>query len=138
MDAVLAAFVKYVLPLLGTALVAFLTKLLNTVVDNYAAEKQAQGNLHHANMVAKYIELGKGSVLDIMNALEQTIVQGLKDATADGKLTVEDGAAVKQQAIDTFNNMASEEVKSAIQTVYGDIDSFLSTYIEAQVKAIGK
>ena len=65
--------------------------------------------------------------------LNQTVVEGLKEGSLDGRLTTADAANIKSMAFNMLLNTLSQDVKDTINSVYGDLDTYLNNVIEKTV-----
>lgn len=79
------------------------------------------------------IDIVANDAVNIVYMLNQTVVDGLKEGSIDGKLTAEDAANIKAQAFNMLLNTISQDVKNTINDVYGDLDTYLSNVIEKTV-----
>lgn len=70
--------------------------------------------------------MAKGVVV----SLQQSVVDGLKAASEDGKLTPEEIASIKQQALTALQLQLTEGQKKILATMTGDITAWLSGKIE--------
>lgn len=68
--------------------------------------------------------------------MSQTVVDDLKAASADGKLTAEEAAQVKANALAEVKTILSEDVINTVHTEFGDADAWLTSKIEAAVKQL--
>jgi len=68
--------------------------------------------------------------------LAQTMAEPLKAAAADGKLTAEDAANIKATAISKVQSLLSDDVQNTLHTLFGDGEAWLSSKIEAAVRAL--
>lgn len=70
---------------------------------------------------------------NIIDKLEVTLVKELKKTTADGKLTKEDAKEASKAAIELFNTISNNELKTALDSVVGDTNKYLQTIIDSIV-----
>jgi hypothetical protein len=68
-----------------------------------------------------------------VNELTATTVKELKSAAADGKLTINEAYAVKDQALAQAKSQLPPAVAKAASLVIGDLDAFISGKIEQSV-----
>lgn len=109
-------------------LTAYLCKFLYT--------KWTEGKVKIENdKIANTLDSVVSMVLDVVEATNQTFVDELKKK---GEFTEETALEAfnisKQKALD----MLSEDAANVITTVYGDIDVYLDTLIEATVRQLKK
>lgn len=74
-------------------------------------------------------------VLDVVESVNQTFVDELKKK---GEFTEESAKEAFNKSKETALKMLSEDAAEIITTVYGDIDVYLDTLIEATVKQLKK
>lgn len=124
--------VKDLLYILITAAVPVLT----AYVCKFLYTKWTEGKEKIANdKVANTLDSVINMVLDVVEATNQTFVDELKKK----------GAFTEETALEAFNiskqkalDMLSEDAASVISTVYGDVDVYLDTLIEATVRQLKK
>ena len=112
-----------VIPLLGV-LTTFAIKYLR------AKEKQVLDKID-GDTGDKYASMVADTIADCVAATTQTYVQALKDKD------LFDGDAQKQALEMTKNavlNILSEDAKDYLVNVYGDLNAYLTTKIEAEIK----
>ena len=79
------------------------------------------------------IDIVADDAINIVYMLNQTLVDGLKEGSLDGKLTIEDANYIKAQAFNMLINTLSQDVKDTIADVYGNLDTYLNNVIEKSV-----
>ena len=79
------------------------------------------------------IDIVADDAINIVYMLNQTVADGLKEGSLDGKLTLEDAANIKSMAFNMLINTLSQDVKDTITEVYGNLDTYLSNVIEKTV-----
>lgn len=116
---------------IGTELALSLLPVLTTVI--IAAITLGIAYLRRRNQwmaqtqVDEQVEaMARGVVI----SLQQSVVDGLKAANADGKLTPEEIALVKQQALNTLQQQLTAGQRQVLATLTGDITTWLSGKIE--------
>jgi hypothetical protein len=125
-------FVKNILYILITAAVPVLT----TYLCKFLYTKWTEGKVHIENeKIANTLDNVIQIVLDAVEATNQTFVDELKKK----------GEFTEESALEAFNttkeivlDMLSEDAADVIATVYGDIDVYLDTLIEATVRQLKK
>ena len=120
-----------------TAAVPALILLLTWVAKYLAALFEAKTNEVQENIknkkVKEAINIVSEDAINIVLTLNQTIVEGLKAASVDGKLTVEEAAGIKTKALNMLKSTLTTDVRDTLGMVYSDIDSYLETVIEKTV-----
>lgn len=94
--------------------------------------EQIKANTENEHMKVA-LDMVSANAIDIVTMLNQTVVEGLKAANADGKLSSEEAIAIKDQALNMLIAMLSEDAKEIISKLYGDVDTYLSNLIERVV-----
>lgn len=125
-ETILAAIVPTVLPGAG-ALVMGLVSLALVSVKNYVTAKT--NNVLAENALTRITHTAE----TVVASLNQTVVQGLKDASADGKLSKDEAVNVKNQAIDTIKAQLPEAIKQNAGLGINDLEQFITAKIEQAV-----
>jgi hypothetical protein len=119
---IMGDIVFYSLPFVTTGLTVALTMAGFYINRNYKNSKLSQ-----ALLVVDQI------VIDVVKELNQTVVEGLKAAKADGKLTRDEAEQIKHKAIEMILKRLGGNMLKIIQASMGPITFLLSTKIEATV-----
>ena len=112
-----------VIPLLGI-LTAYLVKLIrkkNKELDEKVSKEVSR----------KYIDMLADTITDCVVSTNQTYVDALKEANAFDK------EAQKKAFELTYNkimNVLTEDAKEYLTTIYGDLEIYITTKIESEVK----
>lgn len=110
------------IPILGV-LTTFLVVFLNT--------KKTEVQVKVENEVAqKYINMALDTIAECVVATNQTYVDSLK---AQGKFDAEAQKVAFQKTFDNVLLLLTDEAKEYLAAVYGDLNNYLTTRIEAQV-----
>lgn len=119
---------------LATILIALLG-LLTAYVRKYLAEKTASLKADAKITEMDYF-LRKGiDLIDtVVKATNQSLVDGIKAASADGKITEEEAKAIFNTTKDNVMASMTPQIKQSIESVYGDINNFIQQQIEACVR----
>jgi hypothetical protein len=72
-------------------------------------------------------------VIEVVKELNQTVVEELKAARADGKLTRDEAEQIKSKAVELILKRLGGEMIKIIQTTLGPITEVLVTKIEAAI-----
>jgi hypothetical protein len=111
-----------VFPLLGI-LTAYIIKLINSKIDQIKQRTDSA-------LVDKYLDILNDTISECVTSTTQTYVASLKDS---GEFTAE----AHKKAFDmTFNNVLgilSEDAKNVLGQAVGDLDTYITSKIEAQV-----
>ncbi|HBE77110.1 MAG TPA: hypothetical protein DDW65_04915 [Firmicutes bacterium] len=114
--------ITYSIPLLTTGITAVLT-----MAGFYLNRKYQNSKLTQALFVVNQI------VIDVVKELNQTVVDELKAARADGKLTRDEADQIKHKAIEITLQRLGLDLLKTIQISMGPITDLLATKIEAAV-----
>jgi hypothetical protein len=115
--------------LLGLVISAI--KFAKAYIDTKTAEATAKindGNVKNA------ITTAEDCVTTVVLELAQTVTDDLKAKSADGKLTAEDAAKIKEDAVTKVQSLLSDDVTNTLSTVFGDAEAWVRSKIEAAVK----
>jgi type I site-specific restriction-modification system R (restriction) subunit len=74
----------------------------------------------------------------VVSSLQQTVVEGLKEKSADGKLTAEDAKAVAEQAIEMFLSDISHKSLEVIENNADDIIAYIQNLLESRLSLLKK
>ena len=125
-------FIKDLLYILITAAVPVLT----TYVCKFLYVKWTEGRTRIENeKISNTLDSVVTMVLDVVESVNQTFVDELKKK---GEFTEESAKEAFNKSKETALNMLSNEAADIITTVYGDVDVYLDTLIEATVKQLKK
>ena len=123
---------KDLLYILITAAVPVLT----TYICKFLYAKWTEGKVKIENeKISTTLDSVVTMVLDVVTAVNQTFVDELKKK---GEFTEESAKEAFNKSKETALKMLSEDAIEIITTVYGDIDVYLDTLIEATVKQLKK
>ena len=110
------------IPLLGLATTYFI---------KWLKIKEAEILLQSENDIAdKYIAMVAQTITDCVIATNQTYVETLKK---EGKFDAEAQKIAFQKTYDAVIKVLSEDAKDYVASIYGDITTYLTTRIEAEV-----
>ena len=120
-----------VIPLLAV-LTTYLVKYIDAKKDELIVKKE-EANTNKENMLAdKYIKMLADTIKACVIATNQNYVDSLKDKNAfDGEAQKE---AFKKTS-DAVMLILSQEAKDYLSTIYGDLNQYIITQIEASVNA---
>ena len=120
-----------IVPLLAV-LTTYLVKYIDAKKDELIVKKE-KANANKENMLAdKYIKMLADTIKACVIATNQTYVDSLKDKNAfDGEAQKE---AFKKTS-DAVMLILSQEAKDYLSTIYGDLNQYIITQIEASVNA---
>lgn len=120
-------FYVCVIPLLGvltTYLVQYLKAKGNQIADST-----------DNTLASKYIKMLTETICTCVEATNQTYVEALKKAGAFDEAAQKEAFNKTKEAV---MNILSDEAKKYLASIYGDLDQFIESMIEAQVKLAKK
>lgn len=101
-------------------------------VSKFLITKRKQINTQVENdKLNTYLDMALSAVNDAVLTISQTYVDSLKKS---GKFDIEAQNLAKNKAIDTATALMTEDVRKAIDKMYGDFNLWLDTAIESSVK----
>ncbi len=125
-------FVKDILYILITAAVPVLT----TYLCKFLYAKWTEGKVKIENeKITTTLDGVVNMVLDVVESVNQTFVDELKKK---GEFTEENAKEAFNKSKETALKMLSNDAADIIAMVYGDVDVYLNTLIEATVKQLKK
>lgn len=111
-----------IIPLLGV-LVTYLVKYINSK----SKELETQVN---NDIAKKYINMLTSTITSCVIATNQTYVESLKK---QGKFDVEAQKTAFSMTLAAVQDLLSAEAKEYLSEIYGDLDAYITTQIEAAV-----
>jgi len=120
-EIVVSAVLTNMFPVIGSVGAAIACSLLNTARRKVKVEKGV-----------KTQQVLDKVIVDVVGSLNQTIVGDIKRARR--KLKQSDIENIKNIAVDQINNIASKSVIKDTKSVVTDIDEYINTNIENQVR----
>ena len=121
--------VEALLPLLAllvTVAVGYLTTLLR------AQAEKVRNETARASLIAAIAEAERVAV-DAVQATNQVLVNGLKEASDDGKLTKEEAQAAMRMAVEYLQSHMTPGALQVLQAAYGPIEEWIESYLEAKL-----
>ena len=107
----------------GIALVKYIVELSNSQIDKI----QVSIEQYKLN---QYIDIAQSALSTAVEATAQTYVDSLKQS---GSFTEEAQAIAKDKALSIAKKLLTAEVREAVTTVYGDLDTYLDSMLESMV-----
>lgn len=111
-----------VIPLLGI-LTAYLVKIINVKIEEISTKRKSE-------IEKKYLEMLGETVSNCVIATTQTYVETLKK---NGKFDLEAQKEAFNQTYTAVMNILSEEAKTYLTQVVGDLNLYITQKIEAEV-----
>ena len=113
-----------IIPLLGV-LTVFIIKLINSKTNEINATQSNE-------VLIKYTTMISNTITNCVIATNQTYVEALKK---EGKFDLEAQQKAFKLTYNAVISILNEEAKNYIQTIYGDINLYITNLIEAEVNS---
>ena len=124
------------LPEILVTIASLVVTWMLTQLSNYITSKSEEVKSKTDNESTKrYIEIATSTVTEVVDYLNHSVVNDLKIASQDGRLTQEEVDQIKTTARVQVMSILSTEAIQALQQVYGDINSLIDTWV---VNAVAK
>ena len=124
------------LPEILVTIASLVVTWMLTQLSNYISNKREEvKNKTDNDSMKRYIEIATSTVTEVVDYLNHSVVNDLKIAASDGKLTQEEVDQIKATARVQVQSILSAEAIQALQQVYGDINALIDTWI---VNAVAK
>ena len=124
------------LPEILVTIASLVVTWMLTQLSNYITNKSEEVKSKTDNESTKrYIEIATSTVTEVVDYLNHSVVNDLKIAAQDGRLTQEEVNQIKTTARVQVMSILSAEAIQALQQVYGDINSLIDTWV---VNAVAK
>ena len=124
-------FLQVIQPSIVTALGLVLTALTGFVVSYINKKnKELQGNID-SNLAKKYMDMVAQTITDCVKEVSQTYVDSIKK---EGAFTGEKQIEAFTLAYNNVMNILNKDVLEYLQEVTGDVDKFITSKIESEVK----
>ena len=114
------------LALLVTVAVGYLISLLRVQAEKVKNETA------RASLLAAIAEAERVAV-DAVQATNQVLVDGLREASEDGKLTKEEAAEAMRMAVEYLQSHLTPGALQILQAAYGPIEEWIESYLEAKL-----
>lgn len=112
-------------------IVAWVVKELSSFLR---AQTQKLKEANKYAVLNKYIDITLSAVLDVVQVTNTTVVNDLKEAAIDGKLTDEEKDIILNNAVHEILSSLSDEVKDTISAIYGDLPTWIKLQINKAVE----
>ena len=124
------------LPEILVTIASLVVTWMLTQLSNYITRKSEEVKSKTDNeSIKRYIEIATSTVTEVVDYLNHSVVNDLKIASQDGRLTQEEVDQIKTTARVQVMSILSAEAIQALQQVYGDINSLIDTWV---VNAVAK
>ena len=124
------------LPEILVTIASLVVTWMLTQLSNYITSKSEEVKSKTDNeSIKRYIEIATSTVTEVVDYLNHSVVNDLKIAAQDGRLTQEEVDQIKTTARVQVMSILSAEAIQALQQVYGDINSLIDTWV---VNAVAK
>ena len=115
----------------GITIVKKLLEFMNAKID----EAQTTTQLVKYDQLNVVIDRVQSVITTIVQSINQTFVCSLKES---GKFTSESAVKAKDMALQKANELITEEMATAIEEVYGNVDEYLDALVEQIVNELKK
>ena len=124
------------LPEILVTIASLVVTWMLTQLSNYITSKSEEvKSKTDSESTKRYIEIATSTVTEVVDYLNHSVVNDLKIASQDGRLTQEEVDQIKTTARVQVMSILSAEAIQALQQVYGDINSLIDTWV---VNAVAK
>jgi len=120
---------QVVVSVIGIMMTWILSKLSKWMDAKAEVIKQANKN----DKLDKYVDIAKNTVLDAVKAINQSVVDDLKEKSADGKLTDAEKEDILWEAVENVLASLSDNLKGTLAAVYGDLPTWVKIQVENAV-----
>lgn len=117
-------------PTLVALAVALVTALSGYVITYVNKKKVALEENTKSSIINKYLDLASETIIECVQATNQTYVDALKKA---GAFTAEAQKAAFKQTLDNVMNILSKDAIDYLNAITGDATKYIETKIEATV-----
>jgi len=84
----------------------------------------------------KYLSVVTQNAQDIVTTINADIVEGLKAASSDGKLTEDEIKGITDQAVNMLSNMMSDDAKELMSEFIGDLNDYFTVLVKSTVEKV--
>lgn len=123
-----------IVPLLGiltTFLVSFIKTKKEEVLNKISADKTEEQKKN----LEKYLNLVETTVVDCVQATNQTYVETLK---AEGSFDAEAQKVAFNKTLESVLSILSDDAKEYLTEIFGDLNTYLTNLIESKVNTSKK
>lgn len=113
--------------------VVSMLRCLKSYIDSKTAENSEK--LRNIN-IQNAVTTAESCVTTVVLKMAQTVVDNLKESAEDGKLTEEEIAKIRANALSEITQLLGDDVISSLQAVYTDVGKWLEDKLEASVRAL--
>ena len=90
-------------------------------------------NRSNSTVVAHYISILDTTLENVVMAMNQTMVNGMKAASDDGRLTSAEQTMLKNQALTSIYNIIGETGTTILKSAFADLDKLIEVKIDSLV-----
>ncbi|MDO4720460.1 MAG: hypothetical protein Q4A78_07335 [Peptostreptococcaceae bacterium] len=112
-------------------LMAYVKRFLQqkiTLIEDEKIQKLSMNALQRADDIAE----------KVVKTMQQTTVQKLKEASADGKLTKEEIEQIQKDTAKNMNSLMTEDLYDALEMTVSDVNLYMGSLIESKVLDLKK
>jgi hypothetical protein len=129
----LAGLTAQVMPTLTSLLLTLLSALVAAGISYLVRVIQAQKENRGLALLLTALETGRQQVETVVAKLQQTVVDGLKAKSADGKLTPEEIKEVQKLAWEEFQRTMPKALAEVLKAAVGDLEAWVAAEVERAV-----
>lgn len=112
-------------------LMAYVKRFLQqkiALIEDEKIQKLSMNALQRADDIAE----------KVVKTMQQTTVQKLKEASADGKLTKEEIEQIQKDTAKNMNSLMTEDLYDALEMTVSDVNLYMGSLIESKVLDLKK
>lgn len=110
------------IPIIGTLIAGLVSIFISWLRNKINTEKYG-----------KYLDWAEQIIHNVVYDLQQSIVDDLKEASEDGKLTSKEAESIKSLAIEKIKNQIPSYILEYLSKGFSDVDDMIGSYIEKTV-----
>jgi len=129
----LSSLAAQVVPILANLLLTLLSALVVAGISYVIRSLQAQKETRGLALLVTALETGRQQVEAVVAKLQQTIVDGLKAKSSDGKLTPEEIKEIQKLAWEEFQKTMPKALAEVLKAAVGDLEAWVAAEVERAV-----
>ena len=123
---------QYITPIFEICIIPLLGILTKMLIDFLKSKSQEAKQKTNDAIAQKYIDMLTGTIASCVMATTQTYVETLK---AKGEFTKEAQKEAFNKTYENVMSILSTECKIYLENTFGDLQTYITNRIEAEVKA---
>ena len=109
---------------------------MKRISDKLKSEIEKEASEEQKKLIEQGIERINTLVYNSVYSAQKTIVQVIKNASEDGKLTVEDGKMIKETVKEDILKQISIDLEMTVKSEIDDIEAYVMNQIEIQLDKV--